>query len=211
MENESSTPAPRETPLYSAGKKIVFIGALLAWGGFYLPWFFSITITGPELIVTRLITWNFSIVTQTADAPSGAEIPFCLGWIILGMVFLVVILPDSFPELGTEPPQAHLIVRAPPGRCRPCFSFVKESRRSQYRPSLQPRRLRPFVHRCPLGFIHQTVGMVSGRPRSMPCTLRHRPRSSRSPRDETLFRHALVSAIPLPPPSVPEFSSLLPK
>ena len=80
---ENQPDLPQEKPLYSTGKKIVFIGALLIWGGFFLPWFSS-----------------FALGAKPVDHPGGAEIPYLAGWLVLGMAFLAVILPDSFPELG---------------------------------------------------------------------------------------------------------------
>ncbi|HWB59969.1 MAG TPA: hypothetical protein VG733_10775 [Chthoniobacteraceae bacterium] len=84
-------------PLFSTGKKIIFLGAFLTWIGFYMPWFSSITATGPLIDPWKL---SFQITTFTATQASGAEIPFNYAWLILGMAFLVVILPDSFPEFG---------------------------------------------------------------------------------------------------------------
>lgn len=103
MLTDQTPPAPRETPLFSAGKKIIFLGALLVWGGFFLPWFPSITITGPQFVKTGdgFLAWKLALVTQTvANRPGGAEIPFLLGWVILGMTLLIVILPDAWPSLG---------------------------------------------------------------------------------------------------------------
>ena len=107
MQITQKTDSPaRETPLFSTGKKIIFLGALLVWGGFFLPWFPSIAITGPALVKTAggaYLPWKLALVTQTAaNLPGGAEIPFLLGWLILGITFLIVILPDTLPELDTR-------------------------------------------------------------------------------------------------------------
>ncbi len=84
-------------PLFSTGKKIVLLGGLIIWISFFFPWFSLITVRGPQIDLWK---FSFELVPYSATLPSGAEIPCNLGWLILCMAFLIIILPDSFPEVG---------------------------------------------------------------------------------------------------------------